>query len=221
MAKANDRQVGGGHYKKGGEEHWDRMWRLHGRGYFVGCITKYVERYHEKNGVQDLEKAIHFIEKLIELETDAAGCRTEADGSCTGKSDCMHSPLDEVSSVDVQQEVKNQIAAGFRTPSVLFADPILSGTDQRNLRYWVNGPSLSVYKHGEVLPTGWAQFVFEGADQEGYLYTCRECNAHFRAPPYSNPHMAHPCHFIADCAAGVVGAQVDEGAPTSAYVNQG
>lgn len=65
---ANDRQVGGDHYKKGGEEHWDRQWRLYGRGYFIGCITKYVERYHEKNGVQDLEKAQHFLEKLIELE---------------------------------------------------------------------------------------------------------------------------------------------------------
>lgn len=65
---ANERQIGGTHYKKGGEEHWDRQWRLYGRGYFVGCITKYVERYHEKNGVQDLEKARHFIEKLIELE---------------------------------------------------------------------------------------------------------------------------------------------------------
>lgn len=65
---ANERQIGGSHYKTGGEEHWDRQWRLHGRGYFIGCITKYVERYPEKNGVQDLEKALHFIEKLIELE---------------------------------------------------------------------------------------------------------------------------------------------------------
>jgi hypothetical protein len=66
---ANDRQIGGDHYKKGGEEHWDRQWRLYGRGYFVGCITKYVERYHEKNGLQDLEKAKHFLDKLIELES--------------------------------------------------------------------------------------------------------------------------------------------------------
>jgi len=67
---ANDKQVGGDHYKKieGGEEHWDRQWRMNGRGYFVGCITKYVERYPFKNGIQDLEKAKHFLEKLIELE---------------------------------------------------------------------------------------------------------------------------------------------------------
>jgi hypothetical protein len=72
---ANDRQIGGNHYKKGGEEHWDRQWRLYGRGYLVGCITKYVERYHEKNGVQDLQKAQHFLEKLIELENRAADRR--------------------------------------------------------------------------------------------------------------------------------------------------
>lgn len=71
MSLANKKQIGGSHYKKGGEEHWDRQWRLYGRGYFVGCITKYVERYPEKNGIQDLEKAIHFIEKLIELESAA------------------------------------------------------------------------------------------------------------------------------------------------------
>lgn len=66
--RANQRQVGGSHYKIGGEEHWDRVWRLYGRGYFVGCITKYVERYPYKAGVQDLKKAMHFLQKLIELE---------------------------------------------------------------------------------------------------------------------------------------------------------
>lgn len=65
---ANERQVGGGHYNKEGEQHWDRIYRLYGRGYFVGCATKYIERYHLKNGKQDLEKAIHFIQKLMELE---------------------------------------------------------------------------------------------------------------------------------------------------------
>lgn len=65
---ANDRQVGGTHYNKEGEQHWDRIYRLYGPGYFVGCATKYLERYRDKNGAQDLDKAIHFIEKLKELE---------------------------------------------------------------------------------------------------------------------------------------------------------
>lgn len=68
MSEADKIQIGGDHYKTGGEEHWNRIWRLYGRGYFVGCITKYVERYHKKNGKQDLEKAQHFLQKLMELE---------------------------------------------------------------------------------------------------------------------------------------------------------
>lgn len=66
--KANDRQVGGSHYKMpGAEEHWDRVHRL-GLDYFQGQITKYVERWKIKNGLEDLEKALHFLEKYIELQ---------------------------------------------------------------------------------------------------------------------------------------------------------
>lgn len=63
---ANSRQVGGDHYKTGGEEHWDRVNRL-GLDYFQGQITKYVERWKKKGGVQDLKKARHFLDKYIEL----------------------------------------------------------------------------------------------------------------------------------------------------------
>jgi len=65
---ANDKQIGGDHYDKTGEQHWDRQFRMYGPGYFVGCATKYIERYKGKNGKQDLEKAVHFLQKLIELE---------------------------------------------------------------------------------------------------------------------------------------------------------
>lgn len=63
-------EMGGTHYKTepGKEEHWDRQFRMFGPAYFIGCITKYVERYAKKNGIEDLRKAAHFIEKLIELE---------------------------------------------------------------------------------------------------------------------------------------------------------
>jgi hypothetical protein len=67
---ANDYQIGGGHYRKGGpgsEQHWDRVARL-GLNYFQAMITRYVERYRDKNGVEDLKKARHFLDKLIELE---------------------------------------------------------------------------------------------------------------------------------------------------------
>jgi hypothetical protein len=63
---ANEIQVGGTHYKKGGEEHWDRAWRLHYDS-FQYIITKWVERWRDKGGVEDLRKAQHAIAKYIEL----------------------------------------------------------------------------------------------------------------------------------------------------------
>lgn len=67
---ANERQVGGDHYKQadGGEEHWDRVHRL-GLDYFQANITKYVERWKLKNGIEDLHKARHYLDKYIELNT--------------------------------------------------------------------------------------------------------------------------------------------------------
>lgn len=57
------------HYLKGAKpQHWDMMWELYREAWFVGNITKYVMRYREKNGVEDLKKARHYLDKLIELE---------------------------------------------------------------------------------------------------------------------------------------------------------
>lgn len=61
---ANDTQVGGDHYRTE-YQHWDLATDLN-LGYFEGQITKYVTRWRSKNGVQDLEKAKHFTQKLIE-----------------------------------------------------------------------------------------------------------------------------------------------------------
>jgi hypothetical protein len=43
-----------------------------GIGYFEGCVIKYVSRWKNKNGMEDLRKAKHFIELLIDLETKAS-----------------------------------------------------------------------------------------------------------------------------------------------------
>lgn len=64
---ANERQVGGDHYSKHGDlQHWDVVthFRL---DYFQGQITKYLFRWKDKGGVQDLEKAKHYLEKYIEV----------------------------------------------------------------------------------------------------------------------------------------------------------
>lgn len=67
---ANERQIGGDHYKRPNAlEHWDLIERS-GIGYLEGCATKYVARWRAKGGVQDLEKAEHYVQKLIELYDD-------------------------------------------------------------------------------------------------------------------------------------------------------
>ena len=67
---ANSRQVGGEHYRKvaGAPQHWDFV-LAHGIPYMEAQIIKYVMRWRDKGGLQDLEKAKHFLEKLIEHES--------------------------------------------------------------------------------------------------------------------------------------------------------
>ena len=65
--RANARQVGGSHYKSRAIEPWDYA-AANNLGYFEGSIIKYVTRWRQKNGIEDLEKAAHYLEKLIEVE---------------------------------------------------------------------------------------------------------------------------------------------------------
>lgn len=69
--KANDKQVGGAHYARKGIQPWDVV-HAFDMGFFEGNIFKYIVRYKRKGGVQDLEKAKHYLEKLIELRMGEA-----------------------------------------------------------------------------------------------------------------------------------------------------
>ncbi len=63
---ANDKQIDGEHYQLEIQP-WDYI-TLNRLGYLEGNIIKYVTRHKEKHGVKDLEKAKHYIDKLIEVE---------------------------------------------------------------------------------------------------------------------------------------------------------
>lgn len=65
-------EVGGEHYRRHKYETWDVIadWDL---GYFDGNAVKYLSRWRYKHPtvegrIADLEKARHYIEKLIEME---------------------------------------------------------------------------------------------------------------------------------------------------------
>ena len=64
--QANARQIGGDHYKGQDLQHWDYCYA---RGFdcFQYIISKWVERWRKKGGIEDLRKARHALDKYIEL----------------------------------------------------------------------------------------------------------------------------------------------------------
>lgn len=62
---ANEQQIGGQHYSSE-YQHWD--WAIDCKlGYLEGAATKYIARWRKKNGIEDLKKARHYIQKLCEI----------------------------------------------------------------------------------------------------------------------------------------------------------
>jgi hypothetical protein len=61
---SNERQVGGAHYRSP-FQHWD--WAIDtGQTYLEAATTKYITRWRAKEGVQDVQKAGHYLDKFIE-----------------------------------------------------------------------------------------------------------------------------------------------------------
>ena len=61
-------QVGGSHYK---DLVIQPVEYIHANNlpFIEGCVVKYITRWRSKGGIADLEKARHFIDLLIELES--------------------------------------------------------------------------------------------------------------------------------------------------------
>lgn len=70
---ANERQEGGDHYRNKVIQPWDAMkaWMTNEAftGFLTGNVIKYMARHKDKGGVQDLRKARHYLDKLIEIES--------------------------------------------------------------------------------------------------------------------------------------------------------
>lgn len=64
---ALDSQVGGAHYKNFAIQPVEFCMK-NNLNFCQSSVIKYVCRYRNKNGVQDIDKAIHFLQLLKELE---------------------------------------------------------------------------------------------------------------------------------------------------------
>jgi Protein of unknwon function (DUF3310) len=65
---ANEKQVGGRHYMGDKLQHWDLV-ASRRYDYFQGQITRYIDRWKHKGGLEDLKKAQHYLEKYIEVHS--------------------------------------------------------------------------------------------------------------------------------------------------------
>lgn len=67
---ALQQQVGGDHYRARGIQPIEYI-HANNLGYCEGNVVKYVTRWRDKGGEDDLRKAIHYLELLIQLETES------------------------------------------------------------------------------------------------------------------------------------------------------
>ena len=81
---ALDVQVGGGHYKDLAIQPAEYNQR-NGLGFCEGSVVKYVTRHKAKNGAEDIKKAIHFLELLLELDYGGQNDRVEKTAKKRGK----------------------------------------------------------------------------------------------------------------------------------------
>jgi len=71
VEKAIHKQVAGTHYKDMPIQPVEYI-HANALGYFEGNVVKYISRWRKKGGMDDLRKAKHYVELLIELETKNA-----------------------------------------------------------------------------------------------------------------------------------------------------
>jgi hypothetical protein len=64
-------QIGGDHYASKAVQPWDAMEAWMSReafiGYLWGNVIKYMARWKDKGGLQDLDKAAHYLAKMREV----------------------------------------------------------------------------------------------------------------------------------------------------------
>ena len=85
-----DVQIGGGHYKELAIQPVEYIHK-NNLGFIEGCVVKYVTRWRDKGGLNDLRKAVHFLQILIELESGGETQKQVRD-VCTGVSEAEQEP---------------------------------------------------------------------------------------------------------------------------------
>lgn len=220
---ANDRQVGGSHYRKvEGEQHWDRQWRKR-MDPFQYQISKYLERWRDKNGLQDVEKGFHFYEKYLEL-LRTGNDPYALDGS--GQTKGWKPVVEEVPEIKIDlndpgeaafwefdarrkgygqwkqtpQSERDAFKAVFpygnwpgstepKTAEAVAVEKVFEAKIESASNDVID--TITIVTEGQIMPTGWVGFVFEGCNRDVQYFRCRRCKGHFSIKHMENPYVVH------------------------------
>lgn len=102
----NDYQIGGDHYSQAGNyQHWDFI-EEHEIGYLEGYSTKYLVRWDKKGTpVQDLEKSLHTVTKLIELAQQWRNNRSSKPPTTLSVN--LFCSANRIGNVDIRRAIEN------------------------------------------------------------------------------------------------------------------
>lgn len=83
------KQYGGNHYKSLAIEPVEYAYK-NNLDFFQGNVVKYITRFRDKNGLEDLKKAKHYIDLLIQFEYGEEGdsCQNKHEGCACTKGQC-------------------------------------------------------------------------------------------------------------------------------------
>lgn len=193
---ANDKQIAGTHYKTK-YQHWDMLPNIGYDGqYFAGQISKYLMRWRKKNGVRDILKAQHFLEKMVEL-TRSIGPEFLTNGFDTDEEvraqiqGHMATHLDEFFTVN---EVGMQERAIITC--VLFANnvAVLHEAQEECAALLTVVSNETKQKPDLELPVS-TKFTFNGYTQDDtdkMVWICKQCNKELVLQLDEPPTLAHP-----------------------------
>lgn len=102
-----DKEVGGTHYADMKIEPIELI-EAFGLDFIQGSIIKYISRYKNKNGVEDLKKAIHYCNMRIDSDSLFKRRLGELDEFAI-KTYCMLNELDDLENIIIGYVVSNEL----------------------------------------------------------------------------------------------------------------
>lgn len=219
----NDYQVGGNHYAKD-YQHWDWVHDVLDDCYHLGCATKYVVRWRDKNGLQDLRKAVHYVKKIVELDE-----RKDPKRRWSTFLEKFNTPLD-VSNVRRRSTTYFCESNGLGALESIFVTACATGNFSSALTALENLITFAVTRGyseegfatvSEIGKPVHPKFVWEGFTGDKCEWQCCACHSHVTSMSFTKPGTLETKYGVPSCptcdsvAAGATPAYVNQDGPLS------